>query len=266
MGENPDGGNQPFCVANVNSTETIQICSDIKTCKYKSCWYQTGAHDNFQCNTGNCIPWEWRCDGFVDCAYGEDEVGCRNLEHDHIVFRDPNELNYASFSQCPEDYTYNYARQVKVENGVVEQELITNHVTRNSPCYKSYYYTGFDIDFKIPGNLEELVDRMNKTDSVLMSAVSSVALLKLDYIQLSGERDFLKILRKPRNFTEEVHPSFSRKNFKNNEFELVSDIRPNDIMQFFQGDNKRKIPPTVLYHNDFVYRLVLNVTKTDTGR
>ena len=30
--------------------------------------------------TGKCIFKEWRCDGEVDCLYGEDERGCgKNL-------------------------------------------------------------------------------------------------------------------------------------------------------------------------------------------
>ena len=57
LGENPVGTEFPFCVAKVNGSETIKICDDIQPCKYKSCWYQTGEHDNFQCKTGNCLPW-----------------------------------------------------------------------------------------------------------------------------------------------------------------------------------------------------------------
>jgi low density lipoprotein-related protein 2 len=32
--------------------------------------------DGFECNDGTCIPASFVCDGFDDCAGGEDEVGC----------------------------------------------------------------------------------------------------------------------------------------------------------------------------------------------
>jgi hypothetical protein len=37
--------------------------------------------DEFNCNAGDCVPLDYRCDGGADCLpAGEDEIGCDLLE------------------------------------------------------------------------------------------------------------------------------------------------------------------------------------------
>lgn len=34
--------------------------------------------DSFVCNSGQCIDYEYKCDGLPDCRDGSDELNCRS--------------------------------------------------------------------------------------------------------------------------------------------------------------------------------------------
>ena len=37
------------------------------------------AGNEFKCDGGQCIPADWRCDGYSDCEYGSDERCGKNM-------------------------------------------------------------------------------------------------------------------------------------------------------------------------------------------
>jgi hypothetical protein len=56
--------------------------------------------DRFQCNSGECIPVDWRCDAFADCDDRSDEVGCDDpgICASGLEFSDP------AVDQCIDDF------------------------------------------------------------------------------------------------------------------------------------------------------------------
>ena len=121
--------------------------------------------------------------------YGEDETDCDKIDNEHLIKRDPDELAYNKFYQCPEDYTFDATQTVEV-NDLMMTEMISNHILQDSPCYRANYYTGWDLSFPEITYQEDLNNTVDLLNSV------PISLMKLDYIQLAGPYDFLRILRK----------------------------------------------------------------------
>lgn len=44
------------------------------------------SNSEFNCDTGECIPLEWRCDDQVDCWNGEDEMNCSTHFHNQMHY------------------------------------------------------------------------------------------------------------------------------------------------------------------------------------